>query len=379
VWETSPAGPFNAWAYGRGGFEYFYGFIGRAHQWVPLALRGTHADRGEDAPEEGYHFMADMTDKAIGWIGQQRALMPTKPFFVLLRARGANPPRASPRAEGMGGQVQGKFDGAGDTLREETIRAQKALGVIPPDCRLTARHKEIPAWDAMPEDLKPVLRARWRSTRISRVHRPSRRPPARFLKQVGASTTRSCTTSSADNGASAEGTLNGTYNEMIKLQRHGRHSRRRRSSTRRSTSSAGGVLQSTNRVGWAHAMNRPISDQAGRVALGRNAQAPSCMARGSRKGRIRTQFHHVIDVAPTSESGGTAGAVSWRACTRADPGCQHLYSRSTTKAARRPRDQYSDVRSTAGIYTKGWAAVTRHKDRRDPQIGEDPRHFDHDV
>ena len=104
VWETSPVGPFDAWPTGGGGFEYFYGFIGgEANQWYPTVYEGTTPIEVDRTPEEGYHFMEDMTDKAIAWIGQQKALAPDKPFFSLLRPR--RHPRTPPRTQGMGRQV----------------------------------------------------------------------------------------------------------------------------------------------------------------------------------------------------------------------------------------------------------------------------------
>ena len=157
VWETSPAGPFDAWPTGGGGFEYFYGFIGgEAHQWYPSLYEGTTPIEVKKTPEEGYHFMADMTDKAIGWIGQQKALIPDKPFFIYFAPGATHAPHHVPKE--WADKYKGKFDQGWDKLREETFARQKKLGVIPPDCQLTARHEEIPAWDEMPEALKPVLR-----------------------------------------------------------------------------------------------------------------------------------------------------------------------------------------------------------------------------
>ncbi len=83
VWQTSPVGPFNQWPTGGGGFEYFYGFIGgEAHQWYPSLYEGTTPVEVEKTPEEGYHLMEDMTDRAIDWLGQQKALAADKPFFM---------------------------------------------------------------------------------------------------------------------------------------------------------------------------------------------------------------------------------------------------------------------------------------------------------
>ena len=105
VWETSPMGPFDNWPTGGGGFEHFYGFIGgETNQYAPALYRDTTPVEPDRTPEEGYHFTEDMTDQAIDWVRQQKALMPDKPFFVVLRARA---PRTRPHhvPAGVVGQV----------------------------------------------------------------------------------------------------------------------------------------------------------------------------------------------------------------------------------------------------------------------------------
>ena len=154
--QTSPMGPLRTWPTGSG-FEYFYGFIGgEAHQYYPAIYEGYDPGRARETSEEGYHFMSDMTDKAITWIRQQKALMPDKPFFAYF-APGANaaPHHVTPE---WADKYKGAFDDGWDELRERTFAKQKELGVIPEDAELTTRHEEIPAWDDMPEELKPVLR-----------------------------------------------------------------------------------------------------------------------------------------------------------------------------------------------------------------------------
>src|SRR5467141_702323 len=156
VWETSPAGPFDAWPTGGGGFEYFYGFIGgEANQWYPTLYEGTTPVEPKKTPEEGYHFMADMTDKAIAWIFQQKALAPDKPFFVYFAPGATHAPHHVPKE--WADKYKGKFDQGWDKVREETFARQKKLGVIPQDCALTARHPEIPAWDTFSPVMKKVL------------------------------------------------------------------------------------------------------------------------------------------------------------------------------------------------------------------------------
>ena len=128
VWQTSPAGPFDAWPTGGGGFEYFYGFIGgEANQWYPTLFEGTTPVEIKKTPEEGYHLVPDMTDKAIKWIGQQKALTPDKPFFVYF-APGADARPAS-RAQGMGRQIQRQVrSGLRQIARRDVCPAEKAGG-----------------------------------------------------------------------------------------------------------------------------------------------------------------------------------------------------------------------------------------------------------
>ena len=156
VWETSPMGPYRQWPTGKG-FEYFYGFIGgEAHQYYPAIYEGTIPVEPEKTPEEGYHFMTDMTDRAIGWVRQQKALMPDKPFFMYFAPGATHAPHHVPKE--WADKYAGKFDDGWDAERERIFARQKELGVIPADAELTRRHDEIPAWDDMPEELKPVLR-----------------------------------------------------------------------------------------------------------------------------------------------------------------------------------------------------------------------------
>jgi arylsulfatase A-like enzyme len=156
VWETSPMGPFDQWPTGGGGFEYFYGFIGgETNQYYPAVYEGTTPIEVTKTPEEGYHFTEDMTDKAIKWVRQQRALMSDKPFFMYFAPGAAHVPHQVPKE--WIDKYKGKFDQGWDKLREQIFARQKELGVIPADAELTKRHDEIPAWEGMPDVLKPLL------------------------------------------------------------------------------------------------------------------------------------------------------------------------------------------------------------------------------
>ncbi len=382
VWETSPAGPFDAWPTGGGGFEYFYGFIGgEAHQWYPSLYEGTTAVEVKKTPEEGYHFMEDMTDKAIGWIGQQKALIPDKPFFVYFAPGATHAPHHVPKE--WADKYKGKFDAGWDKLREETFARQKKLGVIPADCQLTARHEQIPAWDAMPEDLKPVLRREmevyagfleYADHHVGRL--------LDNLKALGVMDDTLVYYIIGDNGASAEGTLNGTFNEMINFN-GGAALETPKFLTDRMDKLGGPTSYNHYAVGWAHAMNTPyqwtkqVASHWGGTRNGTIVHWPKGI---KGKGEIRTQFSHVIDVAPTIlEAAGLPHPIAVNGVQQAPiEGVSMLYAFNDARAAERHETQYFEMFGNRGIYHKGWTAVTRHKT---PWllVGETVPAFDDDV
>src|SRR5262249_32675395 len=137
-------------------FEYFYGFVGgEANQYYPPLYEGTTAVEPPATPDQGYHLTEDLADRAIAWVRQQQALVPDKPFFMYFAPGATHAPHHVPAA--WSDRSRGRFDGGWDALREVTLERQKRLGVVPADTELTPRHAEIPAWDDMPADLKPVL------------------------------------------------------------------------------------------------------------------------------------------------------------------------------------------------------------------------------
>ena len=382
VWETSPAGPFNSWPSAGGGFEYFYGFIGgEAHQWYPSLYEGTTPVEPKKTPEEGYHLVPDMTDKAMNWIGQQKALMPDKPFFVYFAPGATHAPHHVPKE--WADKYKGKFDQGWDKLREETFARQKKLGVIPQDCQLTQRHKEIPSWDEMPAALKPVL------VRQMEVY-------AGFMEYVDYHVGRLLDSIKklgilddtlvyyiiGDNGGSGEGTLHGTYNEMINF--NGASALETPEFMMARLDKFGGP-ESYNHyaVGWAHAMDTPYQwtkQVASHWGGTRNGTIVHWPKRIQGKGEIRSQFCHVIDVAPTIlEVAGLPQPLSVNGVQQHPiEGVSMAYAFNDAKAAEQHETQYFEMFGNRGIYHKGWTAVTRHKT---PWIliGEKTPAFDDDV
>jgi|RhiMethySRZTD1v2_1073278.scaffolds.fasta_scaffold45521_5 arylsulfatase A-like enzyme len=364
VWETSPMGPFDSWPSGGGGFEYFYGFIGgETNQYYPAIYEGTTPVEPDKTPEEGYHFTEDMTDRAIGWMRQQKALMPDKPFFVYFAPGATHAPHHVP--EEWSAKYKGRFDQGWDALREEIFARQKELGVIPEDAELTARHDEIPAWDDMPEELKPVLARQmeiYAGFMEHTDHHVGRLVDA--LDDIGVLENTIVYYIIGDNGASAEGDLHGCFNELMNLN-------------------GAGALQTTEfmvskidefgtpaaynhyAVGWAHAMDTPyqwtkqVASHWGGTRNGTIVHWPSGI---EAKGEVRSQFHHVIDVAPTVLDAAALPEPTSVHGVEQRPleGVSMRYAFDEAEAAERRETQYFEMFCNRGIYHQGWTAVTRH-------------------
>jgi len=381
VWETSPVGPFDSWPACGGGFEYFYGFIGgEANQWYPTLYEGTTPVDLKRTPEEGYNLVEDMTDKAMAWISQQKALAPDKPFFVYFAPGATHAPHHPPKE--WADKYKGKFDQGWDKVREETFARQKKLGVIPADCQLTARHKEIPAWDEMPEALKPVLRRQmevyagfmeYTDYNVGRIFDG--------LKKLDILDDTLIYYIIGDNGASAEGTLNGTYNEMLNFNGMAAIESPE-FLTARIDKWGGPDSYPHYAVGWAHAMDTPyqwtkqVASHWGGTRNGTIIHWPTGI---KTKGEMRWQFHHVIDVAPTVlEAAGLPEPESVNGVAQSPlEGVSMLYSFNDAKAAEQHETQYFEMFGNRAIYHKGWTAVTRHRTPWILQGGNVP--FDDDV
>jgi arylsulfatase len=369
VWQTSPMGPFDSWPTGSG-FEYFYGFIGgETNQYAPALYNGTVPVEPDRTPEEGYHFTEDMTDRAIEWVRQQKALMADKPFFVYFAPGATHAPHHVPKE--WADRYKGRFDQGWDRLREEIFARQKQLGVIPPDAELTARPGEIPAWDDMPDGLKPVL-ARQMEVFAGFLehtdHHVGRLVQA--LEDLEVLDDTLIYYIIGDNGASAEGTINGTFNEMFTFNGAAALETAEFMASRIDSF---GTPAAYNHyaVGWAHAMDTPyqwtkqVASHWGGTRNGTIVHWPGGIRS---KGEHRTQFHHVIDVAPTVlEAAGLPEPVFVNGVQQMPlHGVSMAYSFDDAGAGERRQTQYFEMFVNRGIYHQGWTAVTRHSIPWDP-------------
>ena len=364
VWETSPMGPFDAWPTGGGGFEHFYGFLGgETNQYAPALYSDTVPVEPDRTPEEGYHFTEDVTDHAIDWIRQQKALMPDKPFFAYFAPGATHAPHHVP-AE-WSAKYKGKFDQGWDKLREETFARQKELGVIPQDAELTARPKEIQAWEETPDDMKPIF-ARQMEVYAGFMehtdHHVGRLIDA--LEDLELLNDTLVYVIVGDNGASAEGTPNGCFNELVVL-----NGAAALETVDFMTAHIDdfGTPKAYNHysVGWAHAMDTPYQwtkQVASHWGGTRNGTIVHWPSRFKAKGEIRTQFHHVIDVAATVLDVAGLPEPAFVHGIQQMPlhGVSMAPSFDDAAAPERRETQYFEMFCNRGIFHKGWAAVTRH-------------------
>jgi arylsulfatase A-like enzyme len=364
VWETSPMGPFDRWPSPGGGFEHFYGFIGgETNQYAPAIYDGTVPVEPERTPEEGYHFTEDIADRAIDWLRQQKALMPDKPFFVYFAPGATHAPHHVPIE--WSEKYRGRFDQGWDRVREETFARQKELGVIPPEAELTRRPAEIPAWDDMPEDLKPVLSRQmevFAGFLEHTDHHVGRIVDA--LRDLDVLDETLIVYIIGDNGASAEGQINGTFNELMSL--NGAAALETVDSMASHIEEFGTPTAYNHyAVGWAHAMDTPyqwtkqVASHWGGTRNGTVVHWP----KGFRaKGEVRTQFHHVIDLAPTVLEVAGLPEPTFVNGVQQMPlqGVSMTYAFDDAVAEDRHQTQYFEMFVNRGIYHKGWTAVTRH-------------------
>jgi arylsulfatase A-like enzyme len=364
VWQSSPMGPFDAWPSVGGGFEHFYGFIGgETNQYAPALYSGTHPVEPDRTPEQGYHLTEDLADHAIDWIHQQKSLMPDKPFFVYFAPGATHAPHHV--APEWSARYKGAFDHGWDKVREETFARQKELGVIPPDAELTARPPEIPAWDDMPDELKPVL-ARQMEVYAGFMehtdHHVGRLIDA--VEDLGILDDTLVILITGDNGASAEGTVNGSFNELLML--NGAAALETVDFMAAHVDKFG-TPEAYNHyaVGWAHAMDAPyqwtkqVASHWGGTRNGTIIRWPNGF---KARGEIRHQFHHVIDVAPTVlELVGLPEPTFVNGVQQVPyEGVSLAYSFDEPAAPDRHETQYFEMFVNRGIYHKGWTAVTRH-------------------
>jgi len=359
-WEASPSGPTDRWPT-RSGFDEFYGFFGgETNQWAPYLYHGMNAV--EIPRDPNYNFMTDMTDKAIAWMQFQKALTPDKPFFMYFAPGATHAPHHVPKE--WIAKYKGKFDGGWDAMREEVLARQIKLGVVPPGTKLAPKPEAIKDWNKLTADEKKLF------TRQMEVYAGfgeyADAEIGRLVEAIGETGQLDNTLVFyilGDNGTSAEGGMNGMFSEMTYFN---------------------GVQESVQEMlthydewggpstyphmaaGWAVAGDTPFSwtkQVASDFGGTRNGMVVYWPKSIKAKGEVRSQFHHVIDVAPTVLEAAKLPEPKVVNGTPQTPieGVSMVYTFDDAKAESRHKTQYFEIFGNRAIYADGWFAGTIHR------------------
>jgi len=383
LFHNSPMGPFDMWPTGSG-FEHFYGFIGgEDNQWYPSLYDGTTPVEPHKTPEQGYHMTEDLANHAITWIRTQKSIMPNKPFFVYFAPGATHAPHHVPKE--WIDKYKGKFAHGWDKQREITFAKQKEMGVIAKDAELTARPAELPAWDDMPAALKPVLERQMETYAGFMTHTDHQ--IGRILdmiEELGIMENTLIYVITGDNGASAEGTIKGTFNEFIPL--NGMGDVIETPEFLNANLEKWGSPEAYNHysIGWAWAMDTPyqwtkqVASHWGGTRNGTIVHWPKGI---QETGGHRFQFSHVVDVAPTVlEAAGIPEPIQVHGVTQSPmEGTSMLYAFNAPDEPERHDLQYFEMFCNRGIYYKGWSACTKHRTPWVLGVGLKLPAFDDDV
>jgi arylsulfatase A-like enzyme len=359
-WEISIAGPQDRWPT-RSGFEKFYGFIGgETNQWAPLVYDGiTIVETPEDP---NYHFTTDMTNQAISWVRFQQALAPDKPFFMYYAPGATHAPHHVPKA--WIEKYKGKFNQGWDKLRDETLERQKKLGIVPENTKLAPKPADIKDWDKLSADEKKLF------TRQMEVY-------AGFAEQTDYEAGRLISTIeelgiidntiiifiAGDNGASAEGQMNGMYQEMTYFSGVAETVP---DMLKHYEDWGGPSTYPHFSAGWAVTMDAPFSytkQVASDFGGTRNGMIIQWPAGIKVKGEMRSQFGHVIDIAPTIFEITKIPAPKMVNGIQQDPieGTSLAYTFNDASAPEKHTVQYFEMFGNRGVYQDGWFARTIHR------------------
>jgi arylsulfatase A-like enzyme len=359
-WEVSPSGPTDRWPT-RQGFDKFYGFMGgETNQWAPLLYDGT--TQVEPSHDPNYNFMTDMTDKAIAWMGYQKSLTPDKPFFIYFAPGATHAPHHVPKE--WIAKYKGKFDQGWDKVREETLARQIEQGVVPAGTKLAPKPEAIKDWDKLSADEQKLFARQmevfaafgeYADTEVGRL--------IQAIKDTGQLDNTLVFYIIGDNGASAEGGMVGLFNEMTYFNGQ---QETVQDILKHYDELGGPSTYPHYAAGWAVAGDSPFEwtkQVASSYGGTRNGMVISWPKRIAAKGEVRSQWHHVIDIAPTILEAANLPEPKSVNGTQQTPieGVSMVYTFADAKLPSRHTTQYFEIFGNRAIYQDGWLAGTVHR------------------
>jgi arylsulfatase A-like enzyme len=356
TWETSAAGPFDRWANGLG-FDYFYGFnAGDMNHWNPILYENRNLVPASTDPN--YHLTTDIADKSIAWVRKAKAIAPDRPYFLYVATGATHAPHHTPKE--WIDKFKGQFDAGWDKYREETLKRQKKLGVVPKDTELTVRSKGLPAWDSLNADQKRLY-ARMMEVFAGYAahcdHELGRVVEA--CKQLPDADNTLIFYIAGDNGASAEGGLEGSLCENLFFNGIAE----KWQDNIKAIDELGGPKHFNHfPSSWAHAMNTPFQwtkQVASHFGGTRNPMIISWSERMKDKGGLRDQFLlHTIDIAPTIYEICGVHPPSALNGIQQKPieGISFAFTFDDAKAKSKRKTQYFELFCNRGLYHDGWMA-----------------------
>lgn len=361
-WEVSVSGPYDRWPTHQG-FDKFYGFIGgETNQWEPLIYDGV--TKIDPPRTEGYHFTTDMTDQAINWVKFQQAMTPDKPFLVYYATGAVHAPHHVPKA--WIDKYKGKFADGWDTLREETLRRQKEMGLVPQNTTLAPKPQGIKDWDDLTDKERKLFALQmevFAAFTAHTDHEVGRLVDA--IDEIGELGNTLFVYIMGDNGSSAEGGLTGTFNELVHLNGiFGVETIDSMLARAEDWGSPDSFPHMT--AAWAVATDTPFAytkQVAGDYGGTRNGMVMHWPKGFRAKGEIRSQWHHVNDVAPTILEAAKIPVPKMVNGVEQRPmdGVSMLYCLDDADAEDRHKTQYFEMFGNRAIYHDGWLARVVHR------------------
>jgi len=362
AWEASVSGPLVRWPTGpNGGFDKFYGFLGgETNQWAPYIYDGTHP---VELPEDpNYHFLTDMTDQAVAWMKYQKALTPNRPFFVYFAPGATHAPHHVPQE--WIERWKGKFDQGWDKLREEILSRQIEGGIVPEGTRMAPKPSAIPDWDTLSDDEKKLFAHQVEvfAAYIDMTdHEIGRLVQA--VDDIGQLDNTLIFFVYGDNGTSAEGGRNGMFSEMTYFN----GVQEQVADMLKVMDKWGGPETYPHMAsGWAVAFDTPykwtkqVASDHGGTKVGMAVHWPKGI---QAQGELRSQFAHVIDIAPTIlQAAGLPEPTKVNGIEqRPMDGVSLVYTFDAADAKEQHTTQYFEMFGNRAIYHEGWFARTIHK------------------